>query len=373
MIVILLGLSLISLSIAHYAALPYYDRINNGILIQDAYPVSSKIASFHKQAFVADLHADSLLWGRDLNKRSSYGHVDLPRLKEGGVDLQVFSVVSKVPESLNYLSNSDDSDVLPILFLASWRSAPTWFSPKHRAIAQASELKHLVDTSTLKLVLNKKDLVEEGINGILALEGMHALEGDAKTLDEFFRVGFRMMGLVHFFDNEAAGSAHGVEKYGLTELGRSLIPQMESLGITVDLAHASPAAITDTLKLANKPVVVSHGGVQGTCAGPRNLTDTQLRGIAENGGVIGIGFWQGAVCEVSVKSITEAILYAVSITGIDHVGLGSDFDGHVTTAFDVTGLPLLTASLLDSGLSNEAVVKILGGNVRRVLISNLPD
>ncbi len=314
-----------------------------------------------------------MLWNRDLSIRNGYGHLDLPRLKEGGLDLQVFSVVSKVPSSLNYFSNRSDTDILPLLFLASWRSPSTWFNPKHRALAQASELRFLSDNSHLNLVLSKKDLSTGGFKGLLALEGMHVLEGVKSTLDEFFLAGFRMMGLVHFFDNDVAGSAHGIEKYGLTEFGRSLIPRMESLGITVDLAHASPESIADMLRLARNPVVVSHSGVQGTCPGPRNLSDLQLKGIAENGGVVGIGYWKGAVCDASVAGITEAILYAVKIAGIDHVALGSDFDGHVTTPFDVAGLPLLTESLLASGLNEEEVKKVLGLNVRRVLAENLPE
>ena len=352
----------ITVLVLNTVVLPFYDKTRNMTLKERPYEVSSKIRVFHEASFVADLHADSLLWGRDLNKQNVIGHVDLPRLIEGGVDLQVFSVVSKVPESLNYHSNHGDSDMLPALFIASLQAPETWFSPRQRALAQADTLITLTSKSLFKLVLNKKDINEDGLKGVLALEGMHALEGDAKALDEFHAAGFRMMGLAHFFDNTVAGSAHGAEQYGLTELGRSLISRMEALGITVDLAHASSAAIDDTLKLATNPIVVSHTGVKGTCPGPRNLSDEQLRGIAANGGVIGIGYWKGAVCDASLKGITEAILYAVRVAGIDHVGLGSDFDGHVTTPFDVTGVPLITESLFESGLSEEHVGKILGGN-----------
>ncbi len=367
------GVIFLALGIIHYAVLPYYDKSSNSILHQGPYPVSDKTRKFHEKVFVADLHADSLLWSRNLTNRNRYGHVDLPRLLEGGVDLQVFSAVSKVPRSLNYYANRSDSDILSLLFMVSLRPPSTWFSSKHRALAQASELKQATDISPFKFVLNKKDLTRESNRVLLALEGMHVLEGAENVLDEFFQAGFRMMGLVHFFDNEVAGSAHGVEKYGLTNLGRSIIPQLESRGITVDLAHASPRSIAETLKLAKKPVVVSHGGVQGTCPGPRNLSDSQLKGIAENGGVIGIGFWKGAVCDASMDGIIRAILYAVKIAGIDHVGLGSDFDGHVSTPFDVTGLPMLTESLLASGLTEEDVRKVLGLNVRRVLAENLPE
>ena len=162
-------------------------------------------------------------------------------------------------------------------------------------------------------------------------------------------------------DNDIAGSAHGVDKYGLTDLGRSLVPRMESLSITIDLAHASPAAIEDTLNLATKPIVVSHGGVQGTCPGPRNLSDAQLARIAENGGVVGIGYWEGAVCDPSVRGIVDAMLHVIAVAGIDHVGLGSDFDGTILTPFDTSGLPMLTEALLAADLSVEHVA-VLGEN-----------
>lgn len=368
----LFGLVLLTLSALHFGVLPYVDRQRNAVLIRPPYPVSTVTRTFHDSAFVADLHADALLWARDLRERNSRGQVDLPRLKEGGVDLQVFSVVSKVPRTMSLISNRSDTDSLPLLFLAAWRTPATWFSPKARALAQAHELARLTDEFTL--VLRRQDLSGPGIKGLLSLEGMHALEGGGEdALLQLHAAGFRMMGLAHFTDNAVAGSAHGLHKHGLTPLGRSLIPRMEALGITIDLAHASPAAIADTLGIATKPVVVSHGGAAGNCQGPRNLPDDTLRRIAANGGVIGIGFWEGAICDASVQGIVDAIMYAIKVAGVDHVGLGSDFDGSVATPFDASGLPLLTEALLASELPEADVRKLLGDNVRRVLAANLPD
>ena len=329
--------------------------------------------AFHQRAFVADLHADPLLWGRDLAKRSSRGQADLPRLIEGGTDLQVFGVVTKVPEAVGYATHGNDNDSLPMLFLGSWRHPRSWFSPRGRALVQANELIRLARNSSLTLVLNRADLAADGIKGLLALEGMQALEGEVATLDELHAKGFRMMGLVHLYDNDIAGSSFGIEKYGLTEFGRQLIPKMEALGITIDLAHASPPALTQTLGLATKPVVVSHGGVNATCPGPRNLTNPQLRGIARNGGVVGIGYWKLAVCDTSVNGIVAAIMHVIDVAGVDHVGLGSDFDGAVATSFDASGLPMLTEALFAAGLSESDISKILGANVRRVLNANLPE
>jgi microsomal dipeptidase-like Zn-dependent dipeptidase len=366
-------LGAVAMSILHFGVLPHIDAKENRVLAEGPYSASGPASSIHDAAFVADLHADSLLWRRDLRSRNSRGHVDLPRLRDGGVDLQVFSVVTKVSRVRNYDSNAGDKDSLPLLFIASGRPPSTWFDPKARALIQAQELRSLAETTELSLVLRRSDLDLEGIKGLLSLEGMHGLKGGEADLAELHAAGFRMMGLVHFFDNEVAGSAHGIEKYGLTALGRSLIPRMESLGITIDLAHASPASIEDTLNIATKPLVVSHGGVQVTCPGRRNLSDAQLRRIAQNGGVVGIGYWKGAVCDVSVAGIVAAMLHVIAVTGIDHVALGSDFDGTITSPFDTAGLPLLTEALLEAGLSEEGVTKVLGGNARRVLAANLPE
>ena len=359
--------------VLRFGVLIHHDKKNNAVLIPGPYNVPDTIRKIHTAAFVADMHADSLLWHRDLRKRYTRGQVDLPRLEDGGVDLQVFGVVTKVPKPINFFINSGDTDSLPLLFLASWRSPATWFNPKERALAQAREIMQLANTSQLTLVLRKQDISAKGIKGLLALEGMHAFNGEEASLNDLYSAGFRMMELAHFFDNEIAGSVHGIDKIGLTELGRALIPQMETLGITIDLAHASDVAFDETLDLATKPVVVSHVGVAGTCPGSRSLTDDQLQRIAENGGVIGVGFWKRAICDVSVKGITAAIRHAIKVAGVDRVGLGSDFDGNVTTPFDTTGLPMLTEALLAAGLPEEDVLKVLGGNVRRVLTTNLPD
>jgi len=127
------------------------------------------------------------------------------------------------------------------------------------------------------------------------------------------------------------------------------------------------------LQIATRPVVVSHTGVQGTCAGVRNLTDDHLRRIAATGGVIGIGYWDAAVCEITPASVARAIVYAVSITGEDHVALGSDWDGAVTTSFDATDLVRITDALLDAGMSESVIAKVMGENLLRLLGTTLPD
>ena len=146
---------------------------------------------------------------------------------------------------------------------------------------------------------------------------------------------------------------------------------MEALGILVDLAHASPQAVNETLAMATRPIVVSHTGVAVTCPGPRNLTDAQLRAIATNGGVVGIGYWDAAVCTLGAASIAKAIRHAVNVAGIDHVALGSDFDGATSTPFATDGLAEVTQALLDQQFMPEEIGKIMGGNVLRLLRAGL--
>ena len=147
---------------------------------------------------------------------------------------------------------------------------------------------------------------------------------------------------------------------------------MEALGIAVDLAHASEAVMDDVLEMATRPVVVSHTGVQATCDTPRNLSDRLLRRVAENGGVIGVGFWDTVVCDTEPAAIAGAIRHVVDLVGVDHVGLGSDFDGTVRVPFDATGLVQLTEALLEGGFSEEEIRQIMGGNVLRLLRATLP-
>jgi len=144
------------------------------------------------------------------------------------------------------------------------------------------------------------------------------------------------------------------------------------LHILVDLAHASPQTVSEVLAMATRPVVVSHTGVAATCPGPRNLNDDQLRAIAANGGVVGIGCWEAAVCTLGAASIAKAIRHAVNVAGIDHVGLGSDFDGATSTPFATDGLVEITQALMDQNFTPDEIAKVMGGNVFRLLGATLP-
>jgi microsomal dipeptidase-like Zn-dependent dipeptidase len=379
-----IALLLLLALIAVFAFAPaQIEQSMNRVLNAPPYTASEQAKALHQQLFVADLHADSLLWNRNLLERSTRGHVDVPRLIEGNVALQAFTIVSKTPRAMNIEANDDSTDNVTLLSVVELWPIRAWMSLKERALYQARKLHDYAANSNGKLTLikSKSDLeryltrrqTEPGITaGFLGIEGAQVLEGKADNVDALFDAGFRMMAPTHFFDNEIAGSAHGVNKNGLTSVGKDVIQRMEAKKMLVDIAHASPATIDDVLALATRPVMVSHTGVKGTCNNTRNLSDEQLRRIARTGGVIGIGHWDTAVCGTDAKAIARAIRHAVNIAGVDHIGLGSDFDGAVTVPFDTTGLVQITDALLGEGFSHDEIKKIMGGNVLRVLREHLP-
>ncbi len=141
----------------------------------------------------------------------------------------------------------------------------------------------------------------------------------------------------------------------------------------IDLAHASPATLSDVTSITSKPVIVSHTGVRGTCNNNRNLSDNELRAVARTGGVVGIGYWETAVCGRDASAIARAIRYAVGVVGVEHVALGSDFDGATTMPFDVTGVPLITDALRKMGLTEHDISLIMGENVVRGLSQTLRE
>lgn len=382
-LIILALISLLAL-VAVFAFVPaQVEQSMNRVLNAPPYAASDRAKALHQQLFVADLHADSLLWNRNLLEHSARGHVDVPRLIEGNVALQAFTIVSKTPRSMNIEANDDSTDNVTLLSIVEMWPPRTWTSLKERALWQAAKLHEYAANSNGKftLIQSKSDLEsyvarrqkEQGITaGFLGIEGAQVLEGKAENVDAMFDAGFRMMAPTHFFDNEIGGSAHGVNKAGLTNVGKEVIQRMEAKKMLVDIAHASSATIDDVLALATRPVMVSHTGVKGTCNNNRNLSDEQLVRIARTGGIIGIGHWDTAVCGTDAKAIARAIRHAANIAGVDHIGLGSDFDGAVTVPFDTTGLVQITDALLGEGFSEEEIKKIMGGNVLRVLRDNLP-
>ena len=375
---------LAGLGVFFFVLPPLVDRLINRVLEPPPYKASPEATNLHGGLLVADMHADSLLWGRDLNQRWDRGQVDIPRLSEGNVALQVFSVVTKSPRGLNIEKNSGDTDDITLLAIAQRWPLGTWFSLKQRALYQANRLHAMASDADGKLVIigsqrdlrifiKRRVLEPELVAGMLSIEGAHVLEGDAANVDAMYDAGYRMMSLAHFFDSELAGSAHGVDKGGLTDLGREVVRRMEAKRMILDLAHASDKQISDVLAVATRPVVVSHTGVKGTCDNHRNLSDEQLKGIAKTGGLIGIGFWQTATCGKDAAAAVRAIKYTADLVGIDHVALGSDFDGAVPEPFDASGLVKITEALIAAGFSRDDIGKVMGGNEIRFLLENLPE
>ena len=367
-----------------FFALPaLVERRINGVRRKAPFQASEHARELHKTLLVADMHADSLLWDRDLLERGTRGHVDVPRLVEGRVALQAFTVVTKVPYGNNYESNDAASDkITPLVVAERWPFA-AWTSLRARALYQAHKLRDTESRSNGKFVviktsgdlarfLERRKSEPDLVAGFLGLEGAHALEGDINNVDVLFDAGFRMIAPTHFFDNEWGGSAHGTAKTGLTDKGREMSRRMEARGMLVDLAHASVRTIEDVLGVATRAVVVSHTGVRGTCEGARNLSDEQLQRIAATGGIIGIGYWDAATCGEDARAVARSIRYAANVVGAGAVALGSDFDGAVTVPFDTTGLVEITDALLAEGFSDDEIRMIMGGNVIRVLSENLP-
>ena len=385
-LIILTGLVALG-AIGFFALVPTLaEKSMNRIEGSGQWPVSAAAKALHKRLVIIDTHGDTLLWRRPIDAPSDRGHIDLDRLEAGNVALQVFSSVTKTPKGQNYESNSDNTDNITLLAIGQMQPVNTWglFGPAllNRSLWHAEKLRRAetASNSRLRIIRTPADLAtliadraagKRVTGALLSSEGMQNLEGNPANLAVLYRAGFRMMGLTHFFDNDIAGSMHGEKKRGLTALGRRLVPVMEDRGIIIDLAHSSHATFAEVMQVARRPVVVSHGGVKGTCNTNRNLTDAELRLLARNGGVIGIGYWDAAVCAATPQATANAIVYAVKIAGIDHVGLGSDFDGSTTTGFDTAHIDAVTDALLAAGMAEADIAKVVGGNALRLLTAGL--
>jgi microsomal dipeptidase-like Zn-dependent dipeptidase len=355
----------------------------NRVQAHDPWPVSDRARALHASLMVADLHADPLLWQRDWLERADRGHTDLPRALAGGVALQVMTAVTKSPAGQNYERNDASSDVITLLApLQRWPLA-TWSSPFQRALYQGRRLQDWQARSGggLRIIRSRGDLAElraaraEGqptLGVIFGIEGAHALDGDLTHLDALEDLGLRVVGLTHFFDNRIAGSLHGVSGAGLTELGRELVEQASLRHMVIDVAHASPRSVREVLALSERPVILSHGGFEGICDSARNLDDDLMLEIARGGGLVGVGFWGGAVCDYTPKGVVRAIRYGIDLLGVDHVALGSDYDGGTNVLFDVSEIAVLTETMLDEGFDEDEIRKVMGGNAFEFFETWLP-
>lgn len=359
------------------------ERFINLTVPHDPWPVGDEARALHDSIPVVDLHADPLLWSRDWLERSGRGHTDLPRLVEGGVALQVLTAVTKSPSGQNYERNTGDTDQLTYLVVAQLWPPATWTSPFARAVHQGqiladldrragSRLRVVRSAVDLQRLLDERAQGADVVGGVFGIEGAHALEGKLANLAPLDELGLRVVGLTHFFDNRLGGSLHGVSRQGLTDFGRAVVLEADRRGMIIDVAHASPRMVDDVLELIDRPVILSHGGFAGVCDNARNLDDALMRRIAEHGGLVGVGFWDGAVCDPSPAGVVRALRYGIDLLGVEHIALGSDYDGGTTVHFDASELAILTQTMLEAGFSEAEIRAVMGDNAVRFFLAQLP-
>lgn len=357
----------------------YVERGMNVVAEHDPYPVSAEALALHDTLVIGDWHADSTLWNRDLTRRGNRGHVDIPRLIEGNVAVQVFTSVTKSPRGQSYESNSADApdNITPLAMGQLWPPR-TWGSLFERAVYQAERLhgfeadapdslKIIKTLEDLEEVLSRRSAGQQIVGGILGIEGAHPLEGNIDNLDRLVEAGHRLIGLHHFFDNELGGSLHGEGDHGLTEFGRQVVAEVASRPLILDLAHSSPEVAREVVAMTDIPLIVSHTGLYSHCQVKRNYPDELMKDIVATGGVIGMGFWADVTCDDSPAGIAAAVKAAVDVLGEDHVSLGSDYDGSVPVSFDASEMAALTQALMDVGLNEGQIRKVMGENMMRVL------
>ncbi len=387
------------------AAVTAVDRsLNRFAFDPDAPEPDDADRALHRAMFIADLHADSLKWDRDLLAWSDYGHADLPRLHAGNTALQVFAMVTHSPVNLPWRDCLSASDPNHAAWLAALQGRPVrstrgrafyqmdlFWDAVHRSQSHdGPELRPILNASELLALIEARGRGEEVIGGTLALEGGHWVgQYDpspgvvAAEIASLYDRGLRVFAPVHRFDNPLCGSSEGCGRYGLTPAGRTALETAEEHSMLIDLAHASEEAIRDAASLLRKPFIVSHTGVRAVCEGicrpDRNLSDEALRAVLDSGGVIGIGYWGHAVGEgvANIPRVMAHIMEMADKRGLnpgDHVALGSDFDGSVATQISADELGVLTATLrrAGGGFDETTIAKIMGRNVCRLFAIGLP-
>ena len=362
----------------------FLDKSMNPVSDHSAYLVSKKAQEMHESLIVGDWHADSALWNRDLKKTYDYGHVDIPRLQKGNVALQMFTTVTKSPAGQNYEKNNSDSrDNITALAIVQRWPIKTWFSLYERALYQSNKIISLAERdpenfmliksqNDLDIFLLKRKINSRLVGGLIGTEGSHALDGSIENIENLYKNGFRMMSLQHFFDNKLGGSLHGTSGEGLTEFGIKAIKEMMRLDIIIDLSHSSQQVVKDVLEISDQPLVISHTGFNGHCKSARNISDDLMKEISSRGGLIAVGFWDAAICDNTPKVVAEAINYGIKLIGVDHVSLGSDFDGTIEPGFDTSELQAITHELIELGLEEVEIKKVMGLNMLTFLQNNLP-
>lgn len=384
---------LIVASVAYVFTAPLdAERLNqsNAVFPHKPYEISEEAQLLHDDLVIDDWHVDSLMWLRSILEGSDIGQVDVPRLTQANMAIQVFTSVTRVPDAgINLTNNEAEGDKITALaFIDKWPGAART-SLYARAAYHADKLfaAQTKAPEKLKVIANKSDLRQvlaarrsgsDILGTVLGTEGLHPLEGKLENVENLFNKGYRVMGLFHFFDNELGSSLHGTAHAGLSEFGKHVIKELDRQSIVIDVAHAAPGSVVDVLALTNRPVILSHTGMRGACNSDRNIPDELMLEIANAGGVIGIGFWDTAICHkddpaAAPGAVVDHLRYAIDLLGIDHVSLGSDYDGSVDMPFDVSEIPALTHTMLERGFTEVEIRAVMGGNILRFLDEQLPE
>jgi membrane dipeptidase len=331
-----------------------------------------------------DLHADSLLWSRNLLEESELGHADIPRWQKGNFGTQVFSTVSHAAFGTSQRVLLGGFDIFNIHCLWNCWPAKTLTSRLQRVLYQTQKFHNVAKESAGKLVPittrhefaahNFNRARTQAVGGILSVEGAQALDDNLANLDVLINEGVRILGLVHLVNNTfAASSSLGNTDTGLSSRGEELVRLAQKKGLLLDLAHSSPRTIDAVLAISPGPHFVTHTGLMGACPNARNLNDAQAKSIADNGGLIGIAFFKDAVCGEGIEHIAKSILHAREVVGIHAIALGSDFDGSVTVAVRANNIALLADALLGVGLTEKEIGLVLSGNAKQFFEKNLPE
>ena len=323
------------------------------------------VLELHRRWCVADSHADSLMWNRDLCVRSDDGHVDFPRLHEVGMKLQCFTLVTRGFPVVDGFEAFAALRGWPAEARASEWSRALWQIEKLEAFCGRSEGRVAVTTSARGL---EENLARGRLSAVLGVEGAHALEGRVERVAELHARGVRFIGLTHLANNDAGGSSFPLMgNRPLSPLGHEVLEAMVRVGMSVDLAHASERTLEDILAHPTARYFSSHTGVRAAGGGWRNLSDDTLRRIAERGGVVGIILAPVYLGGDAIDDVVRHIEHALDVMGEEAVGIGSDYDGMVALPKgiqDVTDLPKLTQALLHRH-PEARVERVLGGNFRR--------
>jgi microsomal dipeptidase-like Zn-dependent dipeptidase len=319
-----------------------------------------KTKALHKKIYTIDSHCDTPMLfpkGIDIGKKNKETKVDVVKMQEGMLDA-VFMVA--------YLPQGARTDS------ASQKAYRKAVSIINKLKQQIEKNKDIVAVACSVADL-KKNKAENKKSIFIGIENGYAIGKDLQNVERFAQMGVRYITLSHNGDNDICDSNKGnVEHNGLSDFGKEVVREMNRLGIMVDISHTSEKTSFDVLEISKYPIIASHSSVKALCNHPRNVSDKLMKAIAAKGGIIQICFYNGFLRKdgnAKLKDAIDHIDYAVKLIGIEHVGIGTDFDGDggipgIQTASEV---PQITMELIRRGYSDEDIAKIWGGNLMRVM------